>query len=208
MISLALVLLLAAGSWQVRASPSVDRAGHAPESTTGARPSGAPAAPEGVLDLEDRPVDPLKSTKAKLTVLLFVRSDCPISNRYAPEVRRLHDVYAPKGVAWWIVYPDPDETVAAIRKHLVEYAYGPPGLRDTRHALVKSTGASVTPEAVVFKGSTMVYRGRIDDRWADLGKMRPEPAAHDLENAIREALAGKTISRRTRAIGCDIPELE
>ena len=165
-------------------------------------------APSGALDLDGRPADPLKDPKAKLTVLLFVRSDCPISNRYAPEVRRLHDAYAAKGIAFWMVYPDPDERADAIRRHLEEYEFGVPGLRDPRHALVKAAGATVTPEAAVFKGSAMVYRGRIDDRWADLGRMRPEPAVHDLENAIRDVLAGKSVSRRTRAVGCDIPELE
>ena len=171
--------------------------------------TGAPhAAPEGVLDLDGHAADPLKNPAARATVLLFVRSDCPISNRYAPEIRRLRDLYAPKGVAFWMVYPDPDESAEAIRGHLREYAYGAPGLRDTRHALVRRTGASVTPEAALFLGSTMLYRGRIDDRWAELGKMRPEPGTRDLEDAIRDALAGRKASRRTRAIGCDIPELE
>jgi hypothetical protein len=40
-------------------------------------------------------------------VLVFVRTDCPISNRYAPELRRLQDRFAPRGMAFWLVYPDP-----------------------------------------------------------------------------------------------------
>jgi len=177
-----------------------------PPGSAGPAAPGTPP-PGSLLDLEGRPADPLKSPDAKLTVFLFVRTDCPISNRYAPEIRRLRDAFAPRGVAFWMIYPDPDEAVAAIKKHLDDYKFGAPGLRDTRHALVKTTGVAVTPEAAVFQGRTMVYRGRIDDRYEDLGKMRPEPATHDLEDALRAALAGKKVSRRTRAVGCDIPEL-
>lgn len=175
-------------------------------------PPAAPADPKSasaasLLDLDGRPADPLKNPAAKMSVFLFVRTDCPISNRYAPEVRRLRDAFAPQGVVFWMIYPDPDETPAAIRQHLEDYKFGAAALRDTRHALVKSTGVSVTPEAAVFKGSSMVYRGRIDDRYADLGKMRSEATTHDLEDAIRATLAGEKVSRRTRAVGCDIPEI-
>lgn len=191
--------------------PSTARPSAAPDSKAAAHVAGAaapkPASTASLLDLDGRPADPLKNPDAKMTVFLFVRTDCPISNRYAPEVRRLHDVFAPRGVVFWMIYPDPDETPVAIRKHLEDYKFGGAALRDTRHALVKMTGVSVTPEAAVFKGSSMVYRGRIDDRYADLGKMRSEATTHDLEDAIRATLAGKKIPRSTRAVGCDIPEL-
>lgn len=165
----------------------------------------------GLLDLDGRPADPWKDPGARIIVFLFVRTDCPISNRYAPEVIRLREAFAPKGVRFWMIYPDPDETVAEIRHHLEEYRFGAGALRDTRHALVKTAGARVTPQGAVFvrgkSGAAMVYSGRIDDRYAELGRMRPEATTHDLEDAIRAALAGRTTARRTRAIGCDIPEL-
>src|SRR5436190_3763064 len=60
------------------------------------------------LDLDGRPVDPLAATNAAATVLIFVGCECPISNRYAPELRRLHDKFSPRGVRFWMVYPDAD----------------------------------------------------------------------------------------------------
>ena len=39
-----------------------------------------------LLDLEGREVDPFQQTDARATVFLFTRTDCPISNRYAPEI--------------------------------------------------------------------------------------------------------------------------
>src|SRR5262245_62043492 len=42
------------------------------------------------LDLEGHRIHPFQADDAKAIVFLFVNADCPISNRYAPEVRRLH----------------------------------------------------------------------------------------------------------------------
>jgi hypothetical protein len=34
-------------------------------------------------------VDPFKSSDGRIVVLLFIRTDCPISNRYAPAIQKL-----------------------------------------------------------------------------------------------------------------------
>src|SRR5277367_993787 len=72
------------------------------------------------VDLSGTPVDPLKAAPGKLVVLLFVRTDCPISNRYAPTIQKLSAQYASKA-AFWLVYPDKGESSAAIEAHLHEY---------------------------------------------------------------------------------------
>ena len=114
------------------------------------------------------------------TVLVFTRTDCPISNRYAPELQRLGRRFRGRGVTFRLVYPDPAETPAAIREHARAFGLGTDVLRDPRHALVRLAGATVTPEAAVFvagpSGPRLVYRGRIDDRAVDLGRARPSRA--------------------------------
>jgi len=165
-----------------------------------------------IADLTGREVDPLRATDAKAIVLLFIRTDCPISNRYAPEVRRLQDKFAPKGVTFWLVYPDPSESVEVISQHIKEYRYSLDALRDTQHALVRTTGVQVTPEAAVFVpergGPRMVYRGRIDDRYVAFGKERPAPSTHDLERVLDSILKGEPITiKTTLAIGCFISDL-
>ena len=45
------------------------------------------AARQQALDLSGSPKDPLKETPVKVVVLVFVRTDCPISNRYAPQLQ-------------------------------------------------------------------------------------------------------------------------
>src|SRR5258706_7607896 len=51
-----------------------------------------------------------KKPDEKTIVCLFTRTDCPISNSYAPEMRRIHEKFSPRGVAFYLVYPDPDES--------------------------------------------------------------------------------------------------
>ena len=71
---------------------------------------------------------------------------------------------------------------------------------------MKRTGATVTPEAVVLDaGGKTVYQGRIDDRYAQLGKKRPEPKVLDLEAALAEFVSGKPVTvAKTNAVGCRI----
>jgi hypothetical protein len=166
-----------------------------------------------VLDLAGHEVDPLPRPGARPAVLVFVRTDCPIANRYAPELRRLQDRYARKGVAFWLVYADPAETPEAIRRHQHDFGLGFHALRDAKHELVKMTQVTVTPETAVFVGSAagprMVYRGRIDDRYVDFGRSRPAPTTRDLREVLQALAAGSTLTPRTTpAVGCFIAPLE
>jgi hypothetical protein len=48
------------------------------------------AGPLRVLDLDGRPVDPLgPNPGVKATVFVFIATDCPIANRYAPDIQQL-----------------------------------------------------------------------------------------------------------------------
>ncbi len=144
-----------------------------------------------------------------MTVLIFVSTDCPISNRYAPEIKRLHDEFAPRGVRFRLVYPNPLDGEAAISKHLEDYGYPPIAERDRDHTLVKMAGATITPEAVVFDArQRLVYRGRIDDRFVELGRERPAATQRDLRNALTALLAGRPVNpAETQAVGCFIADM-
>jgi hypothetical protein len=146
----------------------------------------------GVQDLEGRPVDPLGDSSNAITVTFFIDSDCPVSNRYAPEFQRLQQRYVSKGVRFWLVYPDPDIGVQTIRTHMRDYGLTFPALRDPEHALVRRAKAQVTPEASVFLADgTLVYHGRIDNRYVDLTRRRSEATEHDLQAVLDALLAGR-----------------
>jgi AhpC/TSA family len=152
-------------------------------------------------------VHPLDGEKPAV-VFILARTDCPISNRYAPEVQRLMEEYSAH-VDFWLVYPDPEESPGQIAQHVHDYGYRCGVLRDVTHQLVDLVGAEVTPEASVFSPTgRLVYSGRIDDRYADFGKTRPQATIHDLERVLLAIIAGDHVaSTRTRAVGCPIPEL-
>lgn len=185
----------------------------APAHAAGLRVSGAegPAAQVRVQAL-DGPgsVDPFAvPAGVKAIVFLFTSTDCPISNRYAPEVRRIAEAFAPRGVVLRLVYPNPAETAPAIREHMAAFAYAglTQAFRDPQHALVKFVGATVTPEAAVVASGHVVYRGRVDDRVVDLGLERPAPTRHDLAEALTAVLAGKPVTpSTTQAVGCFITD--
>jgi tetratricopeptide (TPR) repeat protein len=168
---------------------------------------GAEAPPLRLADLEGRMVEPLERSAARATVFLLVGTECPISNRYAPEILRLHRAFAPRGVAFRLVYPDAEAPAEAIRRHREEYGFPFEALRDPRHELVTHAAAAVTPEAAVFDaGGELVYSGRIDDRWVAFGRARAQPTVRDLEDALEAVLAGRPVSpARVPAIGCTIP---
>ena len=160
--------------------------------------------------LSGAPVDALRAPAgSKAIVFLFTSTDCPISNRYAPEVRRIAEAFAPRGVTFRLVYPNPAEDAAAIREHMSAFAYAgaTEALRDPSHTLVKFAGATVTPEAAVYAGGRIVYRGRIDDRHVDLGVERPAATRRDLFDALTAVLAGKPVTPpTTQAVGCFIAD--
>ncbi|MEW6320705.1 MAG: tetratricopeptide repeat protein [Acidobacteriota bacterium] len=166
------------------------------------------AGAQGPVDLDGRPLDPLEPQRGiAATVLLFTATDCPISNRYAPEVVRLRDAFASRGVRFHLVYANAAETPGAIRAHAARFEYGLSIVRDPAHVLVAQAGASITPEAAVFDASGQLrYRGRIDDRYVDFGVDRPAPTRRDLADALAAVLDGRPVAEPvTRAVGCFIP---
>src|SRR5262249_6887241 len=107
------------------------------------------------------------------------------------------------------VYVDPDLTAAEARKHATAFGYRCPVLLDPRHQLVAATGVTTTPEGVgVTADGRNAYRGRIDDRYPEIGVHRQAPTRRDLRAALAAVLAGKPVETpRTTAVGCAIPAL-
>jgi hypothetical protein len=92
-------------------------------------------------------------------------------------------------------------------QHVDEYQIKVPVVLDARHEWVRKAGVSIAPEAAVFsRDGELLYRGRIDNRYADLGKRRAVVTSYDLRDALQAILAGQPIKApRTQAIGCTIP---
>lgn len=145
----------------------------------------------------------------KATVFIFVATDCPNSNTYAPILARLYHQYSQRGVAFYNVYSDPSESAGAVRKHDADYLVPFPALLDPHQILARQTGARSTPEAVILSPEGQeLYRGRVDDRFVDFGKTRFHPTQNDLSDALEAVLEGKPVPHPvTKVLGCAIPGL-
>lgn len=146
------------------------------------------------------------SARGSWSSLFFVGTDCPISNRYAPEIKRICAAYARAGVQCLLVYSDPQYTPGQIRAHAGEFGYTLPVIFDRDRQLVAQLGATTTPEvAVIGSGAMLAYRGRIDNLHAELGRPRQQATEHDLRDALDDLVAGRPVRRpRTFALGCYI----
>lgn len=164
-----------------------------------------PTAPT-LTDLSGKKVKLLGQKGLKGSVFLFVTHDCPVSNQYAPEFNRICKAYQDKGVKFSLIYVEADLKPTDAQKHYNDHLYRCSAFRDPDHKMVKFSGATVTPEAVLFDAAgKKVYLGRIDNLYVALGQRRYEATKHDLRLAIDLLLAGKPIQvAKTMAVGCFI----
>lgn len=144
----------------------------------------------------------------RAVVLIFLGTECPVSNGYAPTMSELADRYSKQGVILEGVYSEPTVTREEARQHGKEYTLGFPLLLDPEQVLARQAGITITPEAVVLgPDGKILYRGRIDNLYSPEGKRRLEATRRDLEAAITAVLAGeKPPTASTRAFGCPLPK--
>lgn len=144
--------------------------------------------------------------RGRWSTLIFVGTECPISNQYAPEIRRICAAYEPAGAQCALVYTDAHLEAPAVRAHLADFGLQLPALIDRNRVLVARAGATATPQAAVFTpAGTLAYSGRIDNLYADLGRPRHSATERDLRNALDDLVAGRPVrTPRTFALGCYI----
>lgn len=145
----------------------------------------------------------------RASVVVFITTDCPVANRYAPELERLRTDLKDKGVKLTLAHVDPELSDEKARVHAAQFALKAAVVVDRKHLLVGATGATVTPEAVVVDADGCIrYRGRIDDWFTEFGKSRRRPSQHDLRDAIQAVLERRPVRNpETKAVGCLMPKL-
>ena len=171
-------------------------------------PTAETTAGVGLADVQGDVYHPM-SPEGAASVLIFITTDCPISNSYAPEIQSILREFGDESLDFFLVHVDPDVTVEAARSHAADFGLSCAILMDPAHQLVSTVGATVTPEAaVILKDGTVAYRGRIDNWYGDLGAKRPRATRHELRAALDAVLEGKPVPEaRTEAVGCYIPEI-
>jgi mono/diheme cytochrome c family protein/thiol-disulfide isomerase/thioredoxin len=140
----------------------------------------------------------------KASAVIFVSTQCPISNKYMPELNRLAKEHANDGIRIYAVISDPTTSRAAAMQYAKEYQIGFPVLFDASGELAQRLAPTMTPEALVLdRAGEVRYRGRIDDLWIDLRKQKSTATTHDLADALTAVAAGKApATAKTPTIGC------
>jgi peroxiredoxin len=144
--------------------------------------------------------------KDKTIVLLFLGLECPVANANVPEVKRLQTDFTQQNIDWLGVHSDTGVTAEAALKHAKEFQLDFPILLDEDQKLAAAVGANVLGQVVVLQDQKVVYRGRVDDRFATNGKRRAEPTKFDLQNVLTKVTMKEHLSlTETEAYGCPIP---
>jgi thiol-disulfide isomerase/thioredoxin len=138
-----------------------------------------------------------------LRVLIFLETECPISQKTTARVQKLADEYAGR-VAFEAVYPTETVTRREVETFERDYTFRLPRRLDPGHKLVKRYKATTTPEVFLLTtGDQILYRGSVDNQFYKLGKYRPAPTEHYLKDAIDAALEGRPITvAQVQPVGC------
>ena len=142
---------------------------------------------------------------SKAIVLMFIATQCPVSNAYNERMVKLDEDYAAKGIAFVGINANRQEGIQEIARHAKEHGFGFPVLRDVDNRVADAYDAQVTPEIFVIDSlGTLRYHGRIDDS-RDIGGVHTQ----DLRLALDALLGGKDVPRaETKAFGCSIKRVK
>lgn len=135
------------------------------------------------------------------TVLIFVSTQCPVSNAYNERMEKLATDYKARGINVVGINANKTETTDDIKRHATEKNLTFPILKDAGNKIADRLGAQVTPEAFFLDADNrLVYHGRIDN-----ARNAANLSASDLREALDAKLAGKTVAKtEAKAFGCSI----
>jgi len=144
----------------------------------------------------------------KVLVIMFLCNHCPYVVHVNPELVRLSQEYAAKGVAFAGISSNDAEKYPAdapdkMREHALALGYSFPYLYDESQDVARQYDAACTPDFYVFdRDRRLVYRGRLDG--SRPGNDVPL-SGEDLRHALDVVLAGGIVSERQYpSAGCNI----
>lgn len=140
---------------------------------------------------------------AKATVLVFMGTECPVSNGYAPRLSDLVTKYKDKGVVIVGINPNEQDDAEAIANHARNFKLSFPVLKDADGKLAARLNVQRIPEVFVLDGQRFVrYRGRIDDQFTPIAK-KERANTREMLNALNAVLAGEEVKVAfTPVAGC------
>ncbi len=140
-------------------------------------------------------------------IVLFVQGNgCPLVRKRVPELKRLRDAYASKGVLFWMINANLQDQRDEVVKEAAEFGIDLPILMDETQLVAKGLKITHTGEAIVIEPNSwrIRYRGAIDDSLS-YETQKPTVQHEYLKEALDAILAGEDIKTKpTVAPGCAI----
>ena len=135
--------------------------------------------------------------------LVFVGGDCPVSARYLGEMNGFAEAAEAAGIDFYLVLSNPRRTWSDARQLRDDYGLRMPVLLDPSGDLAARLKPVTLAEAfVISEDDRMIYRGRIDDRFAGVGQLRRVIRSHDLLDAFAATGDPQAQPRATAPVGC------
>jgi hypothetical protein len=145
----------------------------------------------------------------KATVFLFLYTDCPIANGYAPEMARIVEKYRKEGVAFFRVYPAPDITQEKALKHGQEYSLPFDAVLDGELVAREADGGARGAHRSCLRHNLAPADTSVVSTTAtpSSASRAPAPRRRNCATRLDAVLAGKEVStKETQALGCFLPE--
>ena len=138
---------------------------------------------------------------SKAIVIMFIATQCPISNDYNTRMTKLYEDYKNKDISFLAINSNKQESIEEIKDHSKKNGFQFPVLKDNNNIIADIFEASFTPEIYVLNNNfELLYHGRIDN-----SRKEKKVESQDLRRALDEILAGKNVSvTKTKAFGCTI----
>jgi len=138
---------------------------------------------------------------SKGTVLIFIATQCPVSNGYNERMEKLAQDFKARGINVIGINANSTESVADVKDHAAKNNLTFTILKDNGNKVADLLGATRTPEAYFLDASNkLLYHGRIDNS-RDITQVN----SSELRDALEATLAGKPVAKATaNAFGCSI----
>jgi len=138
---------------------------------------------------------------SKGTVLIFIATQCPVSNGYNERMEKLAQDFKARGINVIGINANSTESVADVKDHATKNNLTFTILKDNGNKVADLLGATRTPEAYFLDaGNKLLYHGRIDNS-RDITQVN----SSELRDALEATLAGKPVAKATaNAFGCSI----
>lgn len=153
----------------------------------------------------------LSAQNPRYQVKFFLLEECKITQAYAPEISLLRDQYDSDSIEFQLFFPAPGSDSQSIDQFLIKY-----GMKnfnsvwDSLQTEANRWGIRLMPEVAVVdtKENKLIYRGRIDDRWASVGRKRAAPKKRELKICLESIKLNLTLRPQcTEAVGCYLTRL-